>query len=80
MGMFNYIKAEIPCKNCSYIITEFQSKDGLILELLILDYWQVDNFYTDCPSCGVWNEYFRKEKKPYVPLSHYELTEKEMMR
>ena len=26
----------------------------------------VDNFYAECPKCGTWNDYYRKEKSNNV--------------
>ncbi|EDY82979.1 hypothetical protein VDG1235_2602 [Verrucomicrobiia bacterium DG1235] len=74
MGMYDEISVppETKCVKCGEPITGFQSKDGPC-ELKVLDYSEVDNFYTDCEACGHWNEYVRKRPKPKVPFEDFEI-------
>ena len=73
MGMFDYIRASFKCKNpdCLEQLSDFQSKDGPC-EFLTLDYWEVDNFYQNCPKCDTWNNYTLKQnKREYRPIDDY---------
>ena len=72
MGMFDWIKFETKCPNCKQKVNNFQSKDrGCHMQ--ILNYWEVDNFYSPC-KCGTWIEYNLIKKKPAIPITHYKKT------
>lgn len=72
MGMFDHITLKAPCGSCGKEIDGFQSKDSNCV-LDHLNFWEVDNFYTNCNSCGSWNSYSRKDKRQPLPLTAYEL-------
>ena len=59
MGMFDQI--EVPpkyckCPQCGAELCDWQSKDGPC-ELALLQFYEVDNFYTSCAKCNTWIEY-----------------------
>jgi hypothetical protein len=58
MGLFSYVKLELPCPFCGYLIKDFQSKDGILMQEN--DPWTLNNFYTKCDGCSKWVEYVRK--------------------
>jgi hypothetical protein len=58
MGLFSYVKLELPCPYCSHLLKDFQSKDGILMEEN--EPWTLRNFYTKCPKCTNWVEYIRK--------------------
>jgi len=73
MGMYDDIKTpDIECPVCGELVGEFQSKDGVCM-LSTLNYWEVSNFYTHCPNCETWVEFFRRCSPPEIPLSDYEM-------
>jgi predicted RNA-binding Zn-ribbon protein involved in translation (DUF1610 family) len=73
MGMYDNIRTpDIKCPHCGEVVTGFQSKDA-DCALDTLDYWEVDNFYTSCVSCGTWLEFYRKTPRQYLPIEAYEL-------
>jgi len=53
LGLFDYIRYEIPCPACGVKVSDFQSKDGPCL-LETLEPHDVEHFYTSCKSCGQW--------------------------
>jgi len=73
MGMFDYIKFNIPCPVCKNMIDEFQSKDG-DCEMETLEFWEVDRFYISCKHCGTWIEYNRIKERQPSSIEEYELT------
>ena len=73
MGMFDYINFVVECLNCEEIIVGFQSKDGPC-DLELLNFWEVENFYSSCENCKTHLEYNLKVKRPYIPIENYELT------
>ena len=59
MGMFDQV--EVPpaynkCPFCDAELSDWQSKDGPC-ELKLLQYYEVDQFYTSCDSCSSWIQY-----------------------
>ena len=68
MGMFDYIKLTIKCPKCGARVDGFQSKDNGCY-MTTLDYWEVNNFYSDCEKCGL--EFNFNRRTPKVPLSDY---------
>jgi phage terminase large subunit GpA-like protein len=50
MGMFDWVNFKVPCPKCGGEVENFQSKDGDCL-LSVLEFWQVDNFYSYCDHC-----------------------------
>ena len=70
MGMFDWVKYEMPCPNCGQLLKEFQSKDaGCFLEHL--EFWEVLSFYDLCKRCGAWVT-FNRILKP-VPIEEYKM-------
>lgn len=63
MGMYDYIDFKAPCVKCGTEILNWQSKDGDCV-LGTLQPLQVNHFYSYCPSCGEWHDYFRNQLKP----------------
>jgi len=51
MGIFDSVNFKIKCSECGNVIDDFQSKDGDCL-LNTLEFWEVDNFYSFCPTCN----------------------------
>jgi hypothetical protein len=75
MGMFDWVSQVPPvaCRKCLKPIEGgWQSKDG-DCQLNNIPYWNVRNFYTDCPHCNAWNEYRLKAAHVVLPLTDYEL-------
>lgn len=75
MGMYDHIKFEMICPMCKgeVIIKGFQSKDGHCM-LSDLEYWEVDNFYSNCPKCKSWIEFNRiKPPREKIPITDYEM-------
>lgn len=70
MGMFDYINFKCDCPVCGAEIEGFQSKDGPS-DLVTLEYWEVDRFYSECPKCLAWIDFIREGKKPYAPINDY---------
>lgn len=68
--MFDNINFEIKCPRCGELVKDFQSKDGSCM-LDTLEYWEVDNFYSQCNGCKLWIEFNRKKKQ--VDISEYEM-------
>lgn len=60
MGMFDVIKYTTKCPKCGHLVDGFQSQDKECM-LHILEFWQVDNFYTLCKNCDAWIEFNLKE-------------------
>ena len=71
--MYDEIKYEMDCPKCGAKITGFQSKDGLCI-LATLEFWEVDNFYSPCPSCNAWIEFNRKTSRQPSPIEDYDMT------
>lgn len=61
MKMFDHININIPCPICGHIIDNFQSKDKHCM-MKLLEFWEVDNFYSSCINCGSRIEYKLNEK------------------
>jgi hypothetical protein len=59
MGMFNWVKLKIKCPVCGEKISGFQTKDG-DLTCSEVDYFEINNFYSNCEKCGHWIEFNRK--------------------
>lgn len=73
MGMFDYVNFEINCPVCSSKVTGFQSKDKNC-DLLCLEFWQVDNFYSSCDKCGAWIEFnIKEEVRKRFTINDYEM-------
>lgn len=53
MGLFDYVRFEIPCPACGEKVSTFQSKDGPC-QLEVLEPHEVSHFYTSCRRCGQW--------------------------
>lgn len=70
MGLFDYVKFRMPCPNCGKTVGGFQSKDGMCA-LAELEFWEVDNFYTNCGECDVWIEFTRPREK--CDISKYKM-------
>lgn len=70
--MFDYVKHEVDCPTCGKPITEFQTKDTQC-EMDAVQYWETDHFYSPCDYCDTWVDFYRKNPKPYVPISDYEM-------
>ena len=79
MGMFDQVEVpdDVVCPNCGAELTDWQSKDGPC-ELKLLQFWEVDNFYTSCDTCNTWVEYKRKDKRRPLPFSAYHRVSEEM--
>lgn len=77
MGMFDYVKYEMPCPKCGLKVNNFQTKDtGCDLEKV--PYWHTDTFYGSCDNCDVWIEFFLKENaKPFIPIESYRMEARE---
>lgn len=73
MGMYDEIKYEMNCPTCGKIVKNFQSKDRNCL-LENLDYWEVNCFYTSCYWCNTWIEFNLKGKRPFIPITDYEMS------
>lgn len=74
MGMYDCIKFEMDCPKCKAKLNSFQSKDGLCV-LGELEFWEVDNFYDYCDSCGTWVEFnLKRGIRKKLPLSAYKRT------
>lgn len=64
MGMFDYVNACVRCNKCGASVggaderSAFQTKDRAC-KMEWLQPRDVNNFYTHCPGCGVWVEFFR---------------------
>jgi hypothetical protein len=58
MGLFSYVKLELPCPYCGHTLKEFQSKDGILMTEN--EPWTLRNFYSSCDKCRNWVEYVRK--------------------
>jgi hypothetical protein len=56
MGMFDTIKFDEPCPYCGHTGNWFQSKDGPC-EMLNLEPYEVEEFYTSCRGCKSWLVY-----------------------
>lgn len=63
MGMFDDVNYVMDCPKCKHLIKGFQSKSGPKV-LAVLEFWEVDNFYSSCdnPACGIWIEFTLKKK------------------
>lgn len=73
MGMFDNIKFEIDCPNCKHKINNFQSKDGKC-ELNLLEFYQVDRFYSSCDICDTWIEFnLKDEVRKKFTIEDYEM-------
>ena len=74
MGMFDYINTpDIKCPDCEHLVTGFQSKDGEC-SCTTLEFWEVDNFYSNCDNCGRHLEFNLNPNMRMKPLAHYDLT------
>jgi len=73
MGTYDNVEFEMNCPECGTNVNDFQSKDGFCI-LATVKYWEVDNFYSACPSCGLWIEFTRKIPKEELPISAYQMT------
>lgn len=71
MGMFDYIRYEMECPVCKHTIKGFQSKDK-DCELEMLDFWEVDYFYSVCDYCGTFVEFMREIPREAVPIEYYD--------
>lgn len=79
MGLFDYVKYEAPCWRCGKILRGWQSKDA-DCEMKEVEPSEVVNFYTDCRTCGAWNEFiremlptFRRNESAQESMSHPDL-------
>ena len=68
MGMYDYVRAK--CKNCGKQSNQFQSKDGPC-NFKTLDYWEIAEYYGDCPECGFWNDVVLVRKRRILPDYYY---------
>ncbi len=68
MGMFDIIKFRMECPRCKKDMGEFQSKDKKCY-MELLDFWEVNNFYTSCEHCRTWVEFTIKGKRPNRKLT-----------
>ena len=62
MGMFDYVKAEMPCMKCKHPLTGWQTKDTepqWLKTILLENVLKIEGatFYTICLKCDAWNEY-----------------------
>jgi len=67
MGMFDRIKFEMKCLKCGNLLNGFQSRDGPC-KLLLLDFWEVNNFYEYCQKCKIFIS-FDIERRPNRELT-----------
>ena len=58
MGMYDKIYYECVCPVCHKKVTGFQSKSGGCM-LDELKPSNVDNFYSECDTCGCWVEFHK---------------------
>lgn len=73
MGMYDGVRTpDIECPVCGELVAGFQSKDGRCM-LSEVNYWEVNNFYTHCPICGTWIEFYRRTSHQEIPLNDYEM-------
>ena len=70
MGMFDYVNYEMGCPECGSKVSDFQSKDGMCI-LGELEYWEVDNFYSQCKNCHLWIDFSRETPKEKVPIENF---------
>ncbi len=70
MGMYDNIRYKMNCPKCGAKVDTFQSKDGPCM-LSELDFWEVNNFYTDCDKCDTWIEFDRKKPVTPSPIKDY---------
>lgn len=59
MGFFDYVRFEYPCKKCGTVLTDWQTKDGL-MAIETLEIGDINNgglIYTSCDNCNMWNQY-----------------------
>lgn len=61
MGMFDNIRFETECPNCKGKVNGFQSKSGEC-GMYLLEFWEVNNFYSSCPQCSTWIDYTIKQR------------------
>jgi len=74
MGMFDWVKFEVPCPKCTALVDGFQSKDGFCV-LDNIDFWQVDNFYSHCRGCGARIVYnLKPNMRLKMPIEAYNLS------
>lgn len=78
MGMFDYVVdvPEVDCPKCGAKLNAWQSKDGPC-DLEEIEYWKVENFYTNCHKCRTWVEFNREVPKEPVPLSAFTMSVEE---
>ena len=67
MGMFDWIKYECVCPRCNGKVDGFQSKDN-ICQLEELEPHEVDNFYSNCESCGARIVFDVKKTGKKIPI------------
>jgi hypothetical protein len=66
-----WVKFEMPCPKCGTILKHWESKDRL-WEDNSLEYWEVNNFYTECDNCKSFIEF--NIKKPFISIDSYNMT------
>lgn len=54
--MYDHVRFECECPQCKTMLNGFQSKDGSC-GLYTLDFWDTNNFYTICDSCGLFIDF-----------------------
>lgn len=72
MGLYDYVKYSMNCPNCGEKVDQFQTNDSTC-EMKEVNFWEIDKFYDSCENCNTWIEFNRIEKKPFVPIEHYEM-------
>ena len=76
MGMFDYVNFECECPICGEKVIGFQTKEGPLL-LETLEPLDVNNFYSNCSTCGAWIEFYdtdnfsKKGNKPKSINDYY---------
>ena len=72
MGMYDDVKYEMECPVCHNLVGGFQSKDGPCM-LGLLEFWEVNRFYSSCPKCRIRIEFTRKKPQQPSPIDDYEM-------
>lgn len=72
MGIFDYVNFKCKCPKCGEPITDFQTKNSGC-SFSMLEYYEVDNFYSNCDKCNLWVDFTLKRKK-FLPITEYAAT------
>lgn len=72
MGLYNTVNFQINCTYCGFLLKTFQTKEGSC-DFSVVNFSTVNNFYTICPNCGSFIEFYYFPESKERDISNYKM-------